>query len=72
MSASRLSIYFTDERVEEIRRQLNSAIHELVFAVQAADQDDPEMAANALLTAQGTIEEVATSINRLMSEKGLQ
>jgi hypothetical protein len=48
-----------DSDLDLIRSSLNNAIHELVFAVQHADQGDLEDATNCLMTAQGTIDQVA-------------
>lgn len=49
----------TDAQLDAIRCSLNNAIHELVFATQHADQGDLDDAANCLMTAQGTIEQVS-------------
>ena len=48
----------SDGQFESIKDRLNSAIHELVFAVQHAEDDNLDDAATCLVTAQGTIEEV--------------
>ncbi len=52
----------TDAEFESLKARLNSAIHELVFACQMAEQDDLDDACTALATAQGTIEEVADEL----------
>lgn len=58
----------TDAQFEGWKGRLNDAIHEVVFAVQLVNQDDPQDALNALMTAQGTIEAVAEEI--VASTKG--
>lgn len=45
----------SDAQFESIKARLNSAIHELVFAVQHAEDDNLDDAATCLVTAQGTI-----------------
>jgi stress response protein SCP2 len=52
----------SDEQLEAIKASLNNAIHELVFAVQHASQDDFDDAATCLVTAQSTIESVAEQL----------
>lgn len=54
----------TDQEYEAHKSSLNNAIHELVFACQHIEQADLDDAANCLMTAQGTIEQVAEAIVR--------
>jgi hypothetical protein len=49
----------TDQEFEAHKASLNSAIHELVFAVKHLDDDNVDDALTCLTTAQGTIEAVA-------------
>lgn len=62
MRSPTAAMKLTDAEAQEIERQLNTAIHEIVFACQHVQQDDLDDASNALMTAQGTIEEVANLI----------
>ena len=55
---SRLS----DKKFESVKERLNSAIHEIVFAVQHVEDDNLEDAGTCLVTAQGTIEHVAEEL----------
>lgn len=55
---SRLS----DKKFESVKERLNSAIHEIVFAVQHAEDDNLEDAGTCLVTAQGTIDHVAEEL----------
>lgn len=48
----------SDAQFESIKTRLNAAIHELVFAVKHAEEDQLDDAATCLVTAQGTIEYV--------------
>jgi ADP-heptose:LPS heptosyltransferase len=52
----------TDEQFATLADQLNTTIHELVFAIQHAENDELEDAANCLATAQMTINQVADVI----------
>jgi hypothetical protein len=53
-----------DRDFEAIERTLNTTIHELVFCCQHAGDDNVEDAQNALMTAQGNLEEVAEILLR--------
>lgn len=52
----------TDEQFEAFKGSVNETIHELVFAVQYADNDEVEEALNCLMTASGTLERVAEDL----------
>lgn len=52
----------TNDEFESVKRRLNAAIHEIVFACHHAEEDNLEDAANCLMTAQGVLEEVAREI----------
>lgn len=52
----------SDQEFESIKSRLNSAIHELVFAVAQAEQDDLYDATTCLTTAQNTINQVADEL----------
>lgn len=52
----------TDKEFEEIRSRLNTAIHEIVFACQFAEDDQLDSAGDCLVTAQATIETVAEQL----------
>ena len=52
----------SDAKYEAIKARLNAAIHELVFACQHLEQDEPDDAAVCLMTAQGTIESVSEEL----------
>lgn len=60
----------TDAQFEGLKTRLNDTIHELVFACQFLDDDQLEDAANALMTAQGTVEECAEEVANLCKEGG--
>ena len=53
---------FTDNEVDELERQANRAIHEIVFACHHVGEEDYESAANALLTAQDLLDRVAEKV----------
>lgn len=55
----------SDTEYEAVRASLDNAIHELVHACRHLEEDDAESAAQALMTAQGTIEEVANQVAAL-------
>lgn len=57
-----MTMKLTDDQFEAIKASLNNAIHELVFAVQHASDDNLEDAATCLVTAQSTIEGVAEQL----------
>jgi hypothetical protein len=57
-----VSAKLSDAEFEEFKRRLNEAIHEIVFAAQHLDQDDTDEALTCLVTAGGTLEEVANEI----------
>lgn len=59
---------FRDDELDEIRRRLNTAIHEIVLACHHVDQDRLEEASLALMTAQGTLDDMAQSITDRHSE----
>ena len=48
-----------EPELEDIKRQVNATIHELVFVCHHADNDAVEDAMNCLMTAQGTLDAVA-------------
>lgn len=52
----------TDQQFEALKASLNSAIHELVFAVKHLEEDQLEEASSSLMTAQGTIDTVAQQV----------
>lgn len=52
----------SDSEFESMKVTLNSAIHELVFAVQHMDNDEVESAQDSLVTASMNIEEVANKL----------
>lgn len=49
----------SDKNFETLERLINSTIHELVFVCQFAGDDDIDSALNALMTAQGNLEQIA-------------
>jgi hypothetical protein len=52
----------TDAQHESIEQRLNRAIHELVFAIKHAEDDELTEASECIMTAQSTIDEVAAEI----------
>jgi hypothetical protein len=52
----------TDIQFESIRRRINSAIHEIVFACKHAEDDHLADASDCLVTAQITLDQVAQEI----------
>lgn len=57
-----MSDRLSEPEYEEIKASLNNAIHEIVFAVQHAGDDNFEDAAACLLTVQMTIDRVAEKL----------
>ncbi len=55
----------SDEAFTEIERLLNCAIHELVFASHHAEEDQPDEAADCLVTARMNIDRVLESISAI-------
>jgi len=52
----------TDAEFEAIKASLNNAIHEIVFAVKHAEDDNLDDAATCQVTAQDTISRIADQI----------
>lgn len=48
-----------DKKLEELKELINTTIHELVFAVQLAEDNEIDSAQNAIMTPQGNLERVA-------------
>ena len=59
---SRGSLQLNDKELAEIEASLNTAIHEIVFAVHHAGDDELDDACTCLVTAQGTIERCAEQL----------
>lgn len=55
-------VKLSDAEFDGLKAQVNSAIHELVFACQHLEQGDLDDALTCITTAQGTIEAVAVEI----------
>jgi hypothetical protein len=55
----------SDQRFQIVEASCNHAIHEIVFACQHAEDDDPDQALDCLSTAQATLEQVASELGVL-------
>lgn len=60
----------SDQQLEDAQRLLNKAIHELVFAIHFAEEDNPGDANQCLMTAQGNIEQVNEMMAQLEEQNG--
>jgi hypothetical protein len=60
-----MSSKISDELAAETEHLLNAAIHELVFAIQHANNDEPDDACTCLVQAQINIETINEKLAKL-------